>query len=49
MWPGLFGPFWGLVVLTVMVVVLAYGVLILLKHRAMSSSKDADRGGCGYR
>lgn len=34
MWPELFGPFWGLVALTVMVVVLAYVVLILLKHRA---------------
>ncbi len=34
MWPKLFGQFWGLVVLTVMVVVLAYVVLILLKHRA---------------
>ena len=34
MWPELFGPFWGLVALTAMVVVLAYVVLILLKHRA---------------
>ena len=34
MWPELFGQFWGLVALTVMVVVLAYVVLILLKHRA---------------
>lgn len=34
MWPELFGQFWGLVALTGMVVVLAYVVLILLKHRA---------------
>jgi hypothetical protein len=34
MWPELLGQFWGLVALTVMVVVLAYVVLILLKHRA---------------
>jgi hypothetical protein len=34
MWPELFGPFWGLVALTVIVVALAYIVLILLKHRA---------------
>jgi hypothetical protein len=34
MWPELFGQFWGLVALTVMAVVLAYVVLILLKHRA---------------
>ena len=34
MWPELFGQFWGLVALTVMAVVLAYIVLILLKHRA---------------
>ena len=33
MWPELFGQFWGLVALTVMVVVLAYVVLILLKPR----------------
>ena len=33
MWPELFGAFWGLVVLTVMAVVLAYIVLILLKYR----------------
>jgi hypothetical protein len=33
MWPELFGQFWGLVVLTVMVVVLAYVALILYKHR----------------
>ena len=30
----MFGQFWGLVALTGMVVVLAYVVLILLKHRA---------------
>lgn len=34
MWPELLGQFWGLVALTGMVVVLAYVVLILLKHRA---------------
>jgi hypothetical protein len=34
MWPELFGQFWGLVALTVMVVALAYVVLVLLKHRA---------------
>ena len=34
MWPELFGPFWGLAALTVMVFVLAYIVLVLLKHRA---------------
>jgi hypothetical protein len=34
MWPELFGQFWGLVALTMMVVMLAYVVLILLKHRA---------------
>ncbi len=34
MWPELLGQFWALVALTVMVVVLAYIVLILLKHRA---------------
>jgi hypothetical protein len=34
MWPELFGQFWGLVALTLMVVVLAYVVLILLKLRA---------------
>ena len=34
MWPELFGQFWGLVVLTVMVVALAYVALILYKHRA---------------
>jgi hypothetical protein len=34
MWPELFGPFWGLIALTVIVVALAYIVLILLKHRA---------------
>ncbi len=49
MWPELFGPFWGLVALTVIVVALAYIVLILLKTAPMRSSKDADRGGCGYR
>ena len=34
MWPELFGQFWGLVILTVMVVVLAYMSLFLYKHRA---------------
>ena len=34
MWPELFGQFWGLVALTVIVVMLAYVVLIMLKYRA---------------
>ena len=34
MWPELFGQFWGLAILTVMVVVLAYVALILCKCRA---------------
>jgi hypothetical protein len=34
MWPELLGRFWGLVALTMMVVILVYVVLILLKHRA---------------
>jgi hypothetical protein len=34
MWPELFGQFWGLVILTVMVVALAYVALILCKCRA---------------
>ena len=34
MWPELFGQFWGLVILTVIVVVLAYVALILYKCRA---------------
>jgi hypothetical protein len=34
MWPELFGQFWGLVILTVIVVVLANVALILYKHRA---------------
>jgi ABC-type polysaccharide/polyol phosphate export permease len=40
MWAELLGQFWGLVALTVMVVVLAYVVLILLKHRA----EEIERG-----
>jgi hypothetical protein len=34
MWPNLFGQFWEQVALPVMVVVFAYVVLILFKHRA---------------
>ncbi len=33
MWAQLFGQFWGLVALTVIVVTLAYVTLILYKHR----------------
>ena len=34
MWPELFGQFWGLVILTVMVVMLAYVALHMYRHRA---------------
>ena len=34
MWPELFGQFWGLVVLTVIVVMLAYVALVMYKHYA---------------
>jgi hypothetical protein len=47
MWPELLGRFWGLVALTMMVVILAYVVLILLKHRAEEIEQGPDRRGCG--
>jgi hypothetical protein len=49
MWPELFGPFWGLVALTVIVVALAYIVLILLKHRAHEIEQGRRPGRMWYR
>jgi hypothetical protein len=47
MWAQLFGQFWGLVALTVIVVTLAYVTLILYKHRQRDRAKAAAREAFG--